>query len=29
MGKINNLVTSDLDNIVEGVNFLSLGECWP
>jgi hypothetical protein len=27
MGKINNLVTSDLDNIVEGVNFLSLGEC--
>ena len=27
IGKINNLVTSDLDNIVEGVNFLGLGEC--
>ena len=27
IGKINNLVTSDLDNVVEGVNFLNLGEC--
>ena len=27
IGKSNNLVTSDLDNIVEGVNFLGLGEC--
>ena len=27
MGKINNLVTSDLDNIVDGINFLNLGEC--
>jgi len=26
MGKINNLVTSDLDNIVDGINFLNLGE---
>ena len=27
VGKINNLVTSDLQNLVAGVDFLSLGKC--